>query len=218
MRLWPRWRDNGGPVENALAFSKQSAFYPAADRHRRAPDDPETGAMARQGQSRGRDHLRHGCRQPRPRRASARFDHPGLDHLDAEIRAGSGRAADPRRLPPLRPEADLLRARLVHRALSRGGRGDGQGRPRGRLPRLHPRGAERAVARRGALLDAPLDRGDREAHRQASARQPLAALQLLDPHRRAAGRGGLSLQLLADGRRRALSAQHAARASWSSCR
>jgi hypothetical protein len=39
------------------------------------------------------------------------------------------------------------------------------------------------VTRRGALLDAPLDRPDRGAYRQASARQPLAALQRSDARR-----------------------------------
>ena len=141
-----------------------------------------------------------------------------LDPLDAALRPRGGPAADPRGLPALRPQADLLRARLVHRAVSPRGRGDGAGRSRGRLPRLHPRGAQRALARGGALLDAALDRGHRGANRPTAARQPRAALQLLDPHRRAPRRGGLPLRFLADGRRRALPAQHAARASWSSCR
>ena len=52
---------------------------------------------------------------------------------------------------------------------------------------------------RRALLDAALDRGDRPAHRQAAARQPLAALQLLDQHHGPAGGGGVPLRFLADG-------------------
>ena len=65
---------------------------------------------------------------------------------------------------------------------------------------------------RGALLDAAFDRRHRAPYRQAAARQPLAALQLLQSHRRPPGRGGLPLRLIADGRRRALRARRRKRA------
>src|SRR5262249_8864946 len=164
--------------------------------HEGAHGDPEPDSLAGRRALRGGVHLRHGRREPAAPLLPGLRAEPRGHGRHAALRRRGSRAAPPRAVAAIRPPPDLLRARLVHRALPAGGRGDLGRRARAGPSRLHAREAQPALAGRRAGCPPEGARGHRQGLGPTPPRLPGAVVLVLEAHAGSPPRRGVPLRRL----------------------